>query len=312
MRFVALVAALAVCHPTGASGFGADGHEAVCEIAYRELPPGAKERVNFLIALETDDRIRTFRESCVWPDFRGPAQRARRPEHYINVPRSWIVIGDPDCHETDRCLFTAIAHDVAVLSARETSDGQKLAALKFLGHWVGDIHQPLHVAYEDDRGGNDILVAGVKGCARKGETRLHAVWDTCIPRDIMQELGVTGAGSGDAREAFGKLLHARIAPDRRQAWLASPAALDWAKESLSIARRADVGYCFLKGGECVYSEESDEYREDRSAPNGGMRVLRPEGDYEDRFNDAVTRRIQAAGVRLGALLNGIFGSRAGQ
>ena len=43
-----------------------------------------------------------------------------------------------------------------------------------------------------------------------------------------------------------------------------------------------------------------------------MRVLRPEGDYEDRFNDAVTRRIQAAGVRLGALLNGIFGSRAGQ
>ena len=239
MRFLVLVAALAVCHPTGASGFGADGHEAVCEIAYRELPPGAKERVNFLIALETDDRIRTFRESCVWPDFRVPAQRARRPEHYINVPRSWIVIGDPDCHETDRCLFTAIAHDVAVLSARETSDGQKLAALKFLGHWVGDIHQPLHVAYEDDRGGNDILVAGVKGCARKGETRLHAVWDTCIPRDIMQELGVTGAGSGDAREAFGKLLHARIAPDRRQAWLASPAPLDWANESLSIARRAE-------------------------------------------------------------------------
>ncbi len=179
MRFLVLVAALAVCHPTGASGFGADGHEAVCEIAYRELPPGAKERVNFLIALETDDRIRTFRESCVWPDFRVPAQRARRPEHYINVPRSWIVIGDPDCHETDRCLFTAIAHDVAVLSARETSDGQKLAALKFLGHWVGDIHP------------------------------------------------------------FGKLLHARIAPDRRQAWLASPAPLDWANESLSIARRAE-------------------------------------------------------------------------
>ena len=59
-------------------------------------------------------------------------------------------------------------------------------------------------------------------------------------------------------------------------------------------------------------KKADEYREDRSAPNGGMRVLRPEGDYEDRFNDAVTRRIQAAGVRLGALLNGIFGSRAGQ
>ncbi len=312
MRFLALVVALAVCHPTGVSAFGADGHEAVCEIAYRELSPSAKERVDSLIALETDDRIRTFRESCVWPDFRGPAQRARRPEHYINVPRSWTVIGDRGCHGTDRCLFTAIAHDIAVLSDRESSDGRKLAALKFLGHWVGDIHQPLHVSYEDDRGGNDILVVGVKGCARKGETRLHAVWDTCIPKDIMQELGVTVAGSGDAREAFGKLLHAKIAPDRREAWLASPEPLVWANESLAIARLGDVRYCFLKGGKCVYSKESDEYREDGSAPNGGMRVLTPEGDYEDRFNDMVTRRIQAAGVRLGALLNGIFGNRVGQ
>ncbi len=182
MRFLALVVALAVCHPTGVSAFGADGHEAVCEIAYRELSPSAKERVDSLIALETDDRIRTFRESCVWPDFRGPAQRARRPEHYINVPRSWTVIGDRGCHGTDRCLFTAIAHDIAVLSDRESSDGRKLAALKFLGHWVGDIHQPLHVSYEDDRGGNDILVVGVKGCARKGETRLSLPFiPSCLP-----------------------------------------------------------------------------------------------------------------------------------
>ena len=43
-----------------------------------------------------------------------------------------------------------------------------------------------------------------------------------------------------------------------------------------------------------------------------MRVLEPEGDYEDWFNDVVTRRIQAAGVRLGALLNRIFGNPAGQ
>ena len=48
---------------------------------------------------------------------------------------------------------------------------------------------------------------------------------------------------------------------------------------------------------------------DRHAPNHGMRVFEPKGDYEDMFNDIVGERIQAAGVRLGAMLNGIFGNR---
>ena len=71
-------------------------------------------------------------------------------------------------------------------------------------------------------------------------------------------------------------------------------------------------YCYLKGARCVYSEKNDEYAENEELPNAGMRVFEPEGDYEDRFNDVVTRRIQAAGVRLGALLNRIFGNPAGQ
>ena len=312
MRIFVLAAALAAFQPTGAFAFGADGHEAVCEIAYRELSSTAKEHVDRLIGQETDRRVGTFRESCVWPDFRGGVQKARRPDHYINVPRSWTGIRRQECHNAKRCLFTAIAGDVDILSSRRTTDGQKLEALKFLGHWVGDIHQPLHVSYRDDRGGNDILVEGVTGCARKGETRLHAVWDTCIPRDIMQELGLTGAGSGEAREAFGEVLHGKITPDLRQAWLASPTPLDWANESLAIARHAEVRYCYLKGARCVYSEKNDEYAENEELPNAGMRVLEPEGDYEDRFNDVVARRIQAAGVRLGALLNRIFGNPAGQ
>jgi hypothetical protein len=52
--------------------------------------------------------------------------------------------------------------------------------LKFLGHWVGEIHQPLHVSFEDDRGGNGILVTGICG------TNLHAAWDTCL---VLTEVG---------------------------------------------------------------------------------------------------------------------------
>jgi hypothetical protein len=56
---------------------------------------------------------------------------------------------------------TAIKKDFDILSSNDASQAQKLASLKFLGHWVGDIHQPLHVSFEDDRGGNSVLVTGL-------------------------------------------------------------------------------------------------------------------------------------------------------
>src|SRR5258708_17221771 len=59
-------------------------------------------------------------------------------------------------------------------SSNTVSQAEKLESLKFLGHWVGDIHQPLHVSFEDDRGGNSILVSGLCG------SNLHAAWDTCL------------------------------------------------------------------------------------------------------------------------------------
>src|SRR6202042_1022788 len=58
--------------------------------------------------------------------------------------------------------------------AKEPGQAGKLASLKFLGHWVGDIHQPLHVSFEDDRGGNNIAVTGECG------SNLHSAWDTCL------------------------------------------------------------------------------------------------------------------------------------
>jgi S1/P1 Nuclease len=45
----------------------------------------------------------------------------------------------------------AIEGDFALLASPDTTNEEKLVALKLLGHWVGDIHQPLHVSFEDDR-----------------------------------------------------------------------------------------------------------------------------------------------------------------
>ena len=59
-----------------------------------------------------------------------------------------------------------------MLSSSSATEQETLEALKYLGHWVGDVHQPLHVSFEDDRGGNEIGVSGGV-CSHN----LHAVWD---------------------------------------------------------------------------------------------------------------------------------------
>lgn len=111
---------------------------------------------------------RTFADSCVFPDH----PRRRASEHFINLPRDSNGLTSDQCTRADKCVLTAILNDSKVLSSRAENDTDRLVALKSLGHWVGDIHQPLQVSFEDDRGGNSIRVNG------QCSGNLHATWIT--------------------------------------------------------------------------------------------------------------------------------------
>jgi hypothetical protein len=74
-----------------------------------------------------------------------------------------------------------VEHDFAVLASSNATDQAKLAALKFLGHWIGDIHQPLRAASQDDRGGNRIRTRG-SSCESQ-----NTLWDSCI---VEERLGM--------------------------------------------------------------------------------------------------------------------------
>ena len=76
-------------------------------------------------------------------------------------------------------MLSAILNDSKILASKAAKKVDRLLALKFLGHWVGDIHPPLHVSFEDDRGGNNIRVSG--RCSGK----LHSTWDTCLVEDAV-------------------------------------------------------------------------------------------------------------------------------
>ena len=178
-------------------------------------------------------------------------------------------------------MVTAIETDIAALSRAGATNLEKLTALKFLGHWVGDVHQPLHVSFQDDKGGNDILEEGP--CAEN----LHAVWDTCI---IQRKLGT------NIRRIATDLRGAVTAAQRTQ-WT-STGAKDWANESFAITTAEDVEYCVKTTTDCRYEEDNATYD-----PDEVKKVVTVDEAYMARHLPTIKQRLTQAGVRLGALLN---------
>jgi S1/P1 Nuclease len=173
-KLPALAAALLLYSPS-ALAWGGLGHEAICELAFLELDDLARQRVIALI--QQDAEFTTFRASCNWAD--RPRQRAS--EHFVNLPRDATGLDDDDCPVAEECVVSAIDADFAVLASPNATAEAKLAALKFLGHWVGDIHQPVHAASRDDRGGNHVRTHG-GSCEN-----LHTLSDSCL---VEERLGM--------------------------------------------------------------------------------------------------------------------------
>jgi hypothetical protein len=275
----ALVVAMAWAAP--AWGWGDAGHTIVCEIAFQELNEKARREVSRLV--RSDPEFTTFAASCTWPDH--PQQRAC--EHFINAPRSFTRFAHGRCPMAPNCLFSAIPGDLRVLRT-STNDQAKLAALKFLGHWIGDLHQPLHVSFQDDRGGNRIREAGP--CSGSLHS-LHSVWDTCILE----------RGLGTRSQEVARALRSSITAAERANWTATP-VVAWANESFLIARSSSVQYCFPAGPKCIYAPGNEQFQDGEAE-----RLVTVDVDYIEMHKHLVAARLKQAGIRLAHLLNTSLG-----
>ena len=252
-------------------------HRVICQIAFQELNDRARNEVIRLIAL--DATFDSFTDACTWPDH----PRKRAEEHFINVARSVQTITVAQCPAVPKCLITAIPAELEVLRT-SNDDAAKLASLKYLGHWVGD-HQPPHVSFADDRGGNFIRESGP--CVNS----LHTVWDTCI---IEKKLGT------DPRTIARNLLDGLPDSDRA-AWVAVPIA-GWANESFQVTRRKSVQYCVRVGSKCVYQQGNETFSEGEDE-----KLVIVNAAYLEAHVPFVRDRLRRAGIRLAHLLNTSLG-----
>jgi len=211
--------------------WGRDGHKAICLMAWWEMKPETRQAVRTLLA--GDGAFDRFMESCLWADqVRGddPAYDRYTTAHYVNLPREATAFRlERDCADTF-CAVEAITETLATLERPGASFAERLVALKFLAHFVGDLHQPSHAGYGFDRGGNDTAVTAF------GEpSNVHRVWDfVLIERTYANWVDMASHLYFDIDDAD------------REAWESlNPAR--WAEESHSIMR--ETAYDFGASGE---------------------------------------------------------------
>lgn len=273
-----VVATLAPTAP--AMAYGRDGHRIVCDLAYRFLQPEARAEVDRLVALDT--QFDHFRDVCSWADqVRSSTHLRTAPYHYTGQDRDDPIVDPEDC-AFNGCIMSAINLHARELVDESNSDAEKLEALKFLAHWIGDIHQPLHVSINGDRGGNDIPVIW------RGErhTNLHRVWDSEIILDYMGETW-PWVEERSRWSYFADELAAEIPLSGSEIYTTvDPFA--WAQESHNIVRSRDFGYYWANADNTI--EPGDAYYQ------RGLRTSR--------------QQIKLAGVRLAGVLNGLLDSPA--
>jgi hypothetical protein len=160
--------------------WGREGHRLTALVAEQFLTPEAKAQVVELLHKET------LADVAPWAD----TYRVDHPEtgkwHYVDIPKSEakydrnrdcpVSTTDPKSPWRD-CVTDRILYFEGRLGDTSLPPSERAMALKFLVHFLGDVHQPLH-AMGDDRGGNNISVSflGNNQCGSY-KCNLHGVWD---------------------------------------------------------------------------------------------------------------------------------------
>jgi hypothetical protein len=185
-------------------------------------------------------------------------------------PRAPSYDRQRDCE--NGCVVTALAQFMSLLQSSDPplSLAERRRAIYWVAHLMGDIHQPLHIAHPDNKGGVSTLVWFFDA---KDKRNAHWVWDQGLIRQRPLDPGAAPDSTPPYRALADQLLSSLKPGDRvRFARTTDPEAI--ANEGLSLARR----YAYLQAGDRV------------------------DVAYEKSRWPVVHVQLQKAGVRLAAVL----------
>jgi nuclease S1 len=293
-RVIALLSlSLLAVAPRPAAAWGDDGHMVVALIAQNYLTPAVRTRINALLAADTDSLTKhDFASAATWADKYRDVDN--RHDHYQET-QQWhfvdIEINNPDLNAAcfgrpalppgtlasngppKTCAVDKINQFVAELAAPGIDLEEQIMALKFVLHFVGDMHQPLHASDNHDRGGNDLKVEAV-GFPHHSRDELHGYWDTQFVDALDKPV-----------PALATKLLAQITPNQVSMW-SHGTPDDWAMETFAVSQHDAYG----------------------NPPIAGAGLHRLDAAYVARAEADVAQQLSKAGVRLATLLNKALGN----
>jgi hypothetical protein len=294
--------------------WGCEGHRAVALIALDQLSSNARSMTSSLLEGQPVDPslhrfcgpsgLAPFADMSTWADDIRERRKQTAPWHFIDVSLASSRERMYDaCPAATGCVTSVIRGQLDVLRSTAASSTAKAEALMFVIHFVGDLHQPLHAADNNDRGGNCLPLAffGQKPEeSKKGENfrpNLHGVWDTDLVERTAKELGPS---------EFARELSAEFAAEM-DAWKKQAVNLDdWTWESHKLA--VDIAYGDLPHAVPVESPRPIESCADDNHIAERLYQLHEKIDkpYLRESSPVIRRQLAKAGTRLAMLLNQIW------
>ena len=241
---MALCAAMLLA-PAGAGAWGFLGHRVVAAVAQERLTPEARAMVQSLLGEHTLDEVST------WADQVRGDRKETAPLHYINYEWHLLRPREEDLAQPQGNVHQAVLGYAHRLADQSLPAAEREEALKFLVHFVGDIHQPLHAGLAEDLGGNRTNVKW-----RGRDSNLHRVWDGAV---------LSRLDGMEPRDAAARLL-SRVSERDAAAWNSVADVADWLAEGRAMMR--DGAYPMVEG-----ESLGDAYLE-RHAPAAEMQVTK--------------------------------------
>jgi len=293
-----------------AFGWGCEGHQIVALIARAHLNPATAAAIDQILKQSPiDPALNRFckdrpadpmADAATWADDTKNGEKTGI-WHYIDIPltasehanlAAWCAPIGPSVGGKDRpgCVTNAIEYEAGILRDPGRSPAERATALRYIIHFVGDIHQPLHDSDNDDRGGN---CTALTFYAEPRPANLHAIWDYKL---LQLDLTNKKLSQSDLATA----LDLQFA-DQWKAWgEKKPDPVAWAWEGWSLAK--SVTYGDLKPAIPV---EQPNPQADCNAERDKVAALHiPIDDaYFRKAMPVIDEQLAKAGYRLAGLLN---------
>lgn len=290
-----------------AFAWGCKGHQTVALIAEKHLTPEARQFLDKLLADNPiDPQLKRYcgnfsgsrlADSSTWPDdIRNIAHNGSW--HYIDIPRGAMRAPLASFCGESGCITQAITEQLAILRDPHADPHKRADAVRYLVHFVGDLHMPLHASTNNDEGGNCVPVRYFRRKPRERNhsynPNLHAIWDTAI-----LERNMEGADPVEYSEFLEESFASYLSGWQK----AGTHIEDWTWESHDLAETYAYGELVPKDP----LEAPAPVRACTDDDNVGERLLNKHfvaGEhYQESAAPIVEKRIVQGGIRLAILLN---------